>query len=76
MFLTLEAVYLGLKIDQNGIHPVPEKVKTIEEMPRPTDVKHLQPYVGMVNYYSRFLPDLSAILSPFYDLLQKEVSWS
>ena len=76
VFLAREVVYLGLKIDQNDIHPVPEKVKAIEEMSRPTDVKQLQAYSGMVNYYSRFLPDLSAILSPFYDLLQKEVSWS
>ena len=76
VFLAPEVVYLGLKIDQNDIHPVPEKVKAIEEMPRPTDVKQLQAYLGMVNYHSRFLPNLSAILSPLYYLLQKGVSWS
>ena len=35
VFLAREVVYLGLKIDQNGIHPVSKKVKAIEEMPRP-----------------------------------------
>ena len=76
VFLAREVVYLGLKIDQNDIHPVPEKVKAIEEMSRPTDVKQLQAYSGMVNYYSRFLQNMSAILSPLYHLLQKGVSWS
>ena len=45
-------------------------------MPQPIYVKQLQAYLGMVNYYSRFLPNLSAILSPPYHLLQKGVSWS
>ena len=76
VFLAPKVVYLGLKTDQNGIRPVPKKVKVIEEMPRASDVKQLQAYLGMVNYYSRFLPNLSAILSPPYRLLQKGVCWS
>ena len=52
--MATEVVYLGLKINRNGIHPVPEKVVAIEEMPRPSDVKELQAYLGMLNYYSWF----------------------
>lgn len=76
VFLATEVIYLGLKIDQNGVQPVPEKVQAIQEMPPPTDVKQLQAYLGMVNYYSRFLPNLSTVLAPLYCLLQKGVEWS
>lgn len=75
VFMATEVIYLGLKIDQTGIQPVPEKVKAIQEMPQPTDVKQLQAYLGMVNYYSRFLPQLSTVLAPLYALLQKGVKW-
>ncbi|KAK7095401.1 hypothetical protein V1264_006813 [Littorina saxatilis] len=76
VLLATEVVYLGLKIDQSGIQPVPEKVEAIQEMPRPTDVKQLQAYLGMVNYYSRFLPNLSTVLAPLYVLLKKGVAWA
>ena len=75
VFLASEVVYLGLKIDGMGVHPVPEKLKAIEEMPRPADVKQLQAYLGMLQYYARFLPNLSSVLAPLHTLLQKEVSW-
>ena len=72
VFLAPKVVYLGLKTDQNGIRPVPKKVKVIEEMPRASDVKQLQAYLGMVNYYFRFLQNMSAILSPLYIFYRKE----
>ena len=75
VFLASEVVYLGLKIDATGIHPVQEKVKAIEDMPRPQDVKQLQAYLGMLQYYARFLPHLSTVLAPFHSLLQKGVPW-
>ena len=75
VFLASEVIYLGLKIDSTGVHPVPEKLKAIEEMPRPADVKQLQAYLGMLQYYSRFFPHLSSVVAPLHTLLQKGVSW-
>ena len=69
--MATEVVYLGLKINRNDIQPVPEKVVAIEEMPHPSDVKELQAYLGMLNYYSRFLPRLATVLAPLYHLLKK-----
>ena len=71
VFVASEVVYLGLKINRNGIQPVPEKVVAIEEMPRPSDVKEPEAYLGMLNYYSRFLPKLATVLAPLYHLLKK-----
>ena len=75
VFLASEVIYLGLKIDSSGVHPVQDKVKAIEDMPRPTDVKQLQAYLGMLQYYSRFLPHLSTVLAPLHTLLQKGIQW-
>jgi hypothetical protein len=63
--------YLGHIIDARGLHPLPDRIQAIVAMPFPTDVHKLKSFLGMVNYYSHFLPDLSSILAPLYALLKK-----
>ena len=46
--------YLGYQIDKVGIHPVPEKVKAIQDAPHPKNVHELKAYLGLPNYYSKF----------------------
>ncbi|VDI75773.1 Hypothetical predicted protein [Mytilus galloprovincialis] len=72
VFLAHEVVYLGHRIDQYGIYPVESKVKAITEAPEPKNVTELKSYLGMLNYYNRFLPDLSSKLAPLHELLKKE----
>ena len=67
--------YLGHKIDAEGLHPLPDKVKAIQDAPSPTNVQELKAYLGLLTYYSRFLPNMSTVLSPLYQLLQKDVKW-
>ena len=74
-FMVPSVGYLGYRINREGIHPLPEKVKAIEEAPNPTCVKELKAYLGLLTYYSKFLPNLSSTLSPLYRLLQKEQPW-
>ena len=74
-FLASEIVYLGHHIDAEGIHPVTEKVRAIQEMPRPKDIKEVQAYLGMINYYSKFLPNMATELAPLYELLRKDTKW-
>ncbi|XP_046555656.1 uncharacterized protein K02A2.6-like [Haliotis rubra] len=76
IFLAQEVVYLGYRIDKEGIHPVPEKVMTIKEAPEPTSVTELKSYLGMLNYYGRFMSNLSTILAPLHQLLQTKSTWS
>lgn len=68
--------YLGHVIDEHGLHPSPEKVQAIKEAPRPSNVTELKSFLGFVNYYHNFMPNLSCILSPLYRLLQKQSNWS
>lgn len=53
-------------------------MKAIVDAPRPKDVSQLKSFLGMVNYYSKFVPNLSVRLSPLYSLLKKNVQfkWS
>ncbi|CAC5367296.1 unnamed protein product [Mytilus coruscus] len=73
-FLALEVIYLGFKINKQGIFPVESKVKAISEAPRPTNVTELKAYLGMLNYYNRFLTNLSTLLQPLDKLLQKNIT--
>ena len=68
--------YLGHVIDQEGLHPSEEKVRAIKQAPHPRNVTELKLFLGLLNYYSKFLPHLSTFLSPLYHLLRKDVNWS
>ena len=75
-FLKREVVYLGLKIDAEGLHPVDEKVDAVKRAPVPKNVKELRSFLGMVQYYHSFLPDLATTLAPLHELLKKGVQWA
>lgn len=70
-FLQDKVGYLGFIIDKTGLHKNPEKVKPLEYLRAPRNVTEVQAIAGMVNYYARFIPNISTLLSPIYDLLQK-----
>ena len=72
----LEAVeYLGHTISKEGLHTSESKVQAILGAPAPKDVSELRSFLGLVNYYSKFLPDLASKLAPLYKLLQKTCKW-
>ena len=65
-FLRLKVEYLGDIIDADGLHPTEERVKAIKEAPKPQNITELRSFLDIINYYSRFLPNISA---PLYNLL-------
>ena len=62
-------------MDQDGLHPSEEKVRAIKQAPRTRNVTELN-FLGLLNYYSKFLRHLSTLLSPLYQLITKDVKWS
>ena len=48
--------FLGYQVSATGIIPLPEKVQAISEYPRPTTVKELRRFLGVVNFYRKSLP--------------------
>ena len=75
-FLMPSVEYLGHTIAADGLYPTKEKTRAIVEAPTPQDVSQLRSFLGMINYYSKFLPNLSSTLAPLYRLLEKKTGWS
>ncbi len=75
-FLLPSVEFLGHYISAKGVQPNKKKVAAIREAPAPTDITQLRAFLGTVNYYGKFLPDVSTVLAPLYKLLQKNVSWT
>ena len=69
--MSLSFVYLGHCIDAPGLHPTSEKVAAIQQASTPQNYTELQAYLRLLNYYSKFMPNLLAELAPLYKLLQK-----
>ena len=75
-FLMPEVEYLGHKISREGLQPTETKVRAVAEAPEPQRVEELRSFLGLVNYYGKFLPDLASTAAPLYHLLQKDAPWS
>ena len=74
-FMLPSVEYLGYHISGEGIRPTEEKRRAIVDAPVPQDVTQLKSFLGLVNYYSKFLPCLSHTLAPLYRLLSKHQQW-
>ena len=70
-----EVVYLGHRINKNGVSPVRSKVDDLIKTPEPRDVKQLISFLGAVGYYRRYLPDLATIIAPLDKLRSAKVTW-
>ena len=64
--------YFASIVDYHGIHPLPAKVKAILEVQEPQNKTELQSFQGLVNYYRKFIPNMSTLASPLNKLLAKD----
>ncbi|UYV66084.1 hypothetical protein LAZ67_4000104 [Cordylochernes scorpioides] len=62
--------FLGHIIDNKGIKPLPEKIRIVKDFPQPNSTRQLQRFIGLVNFYHRFIKNSSHILAPLYSLLK------
>ena len=62
--------FLGFQVDQHGIRSLEVKVQAIREFPLPPTQHKLRQFLGLVNFYHRFLPNCALILQPLHDLLK------
>ena len=71
--------FLGHQVSSAGIIPLARHVTAVKEFPPPSDLKGLQRFLGMINFYRQFIPSVARILQPLTDLLRgspKSLSWS
>lgn len=67
--------YLGYDIDKEGLHTSESKILAINNAPAPTNVTALKSFIGLVNYYGKFVPNLADTLHPLYNLLKAKSKW-
>lgn len=66
---------LGHKVSHLGLSMHLEKVRTIAELHRPGKLSELQTFLGMIVYFSAFIPFYADICSPLFGLLKKGRKW-
>ena len=74
-FMEDKVKYLGFIISNQGIEVLPEKIAAIRDAPAPQNVTQVKSFLGMINYYHRHMPCLSAKLEPLHELLRKGTEW-
>ncbi|XP_033110151.1 uncharacterized protein K02A2.6-like, partial [Anneissia japonica] len=73
-FAQAEIEYLGHKLSSQGVAKG-HKVEAVLKMPPPTDVSTLRAFLGKLQFYGKFLPNLSTIASPLNRLTRKDIPW-
>ena len=66
-----ELDFLGHHIDCHGITPLSEKVQAVRDFPQPQSQRQLRQFIGLVNFYHRFLPHGAELMQPLHALLSK-----
>ena len=62
-----EVDYVGFIINEKGIHTDPKMVEAIQKIPEPKCVKELRSFIGGINYYARFIPNMADISKLLYN---------
>ena len=76
VFRQPELRFLGHIVDASGVRADPEKIKAITQLKEPTDIHKLRRALGMINYMSKYIPDLASAAGPLYDLLKGGTAWT
>ena len=80
--VALQLEFLGHRVSSQGICPLEEKVQTIRDFPQPATQRKLREFLGLVNFYHRFLPHCAETLQPLNGLLSaakdstRAVAWN
>uniref|UniRef100_A0A0N5C2Q3 RNA-directed DNA polymerase n=1 Tax=Strongyloides papillosus TaxID=174720 RepID=A0A0N5C2Q3_STREA len=70
-----ELTYLGFRISQRGIEVDPAKSKAITELKQPNNLKQLRAFLGMTNFFRRFIPNYALMTESLRQLLKKDAEY-
>ncbi|XP_052888524.1 uncharacterized protein K02A2.6-like [Anopheles moucheti] len=71
-FKTTSIEYLGYIVDRQGLRPNPAKIEAILNLPAPTDVSGVRSFLGAINYYGKFVPNMRNLRYPLDNLLKND----
>jgi len=67
--------FLGVVIGPKGIEMEEEKVDGVLSWPEPKNVKNIRKFLGLANYYRRFIKDFARVARSINVLTRKDVKW-
>jgi len=67
--------YLGFVVGKDGLKTDMDKVSTIVDWPRPTNVTEVRQFLGLCNFFRRFVQGYSSLVAPLNRLLKKQIAW-
>ena len=74
--------FLGHRVNSQGICPLPDKVQVIQNFPQPQSQGQLREFLGLINFYHRFIPHCAQLLQPLQQFLvitknsKSELQWT
>ena len=76
-----ELDFLGHRVNSQGICPLPDKVQAIQDFLQPQSQRQLREFIGLINFYHRFIPHGAQLLQPLHNLLtitknKMELQWT
>jgi hypothetical protein len=74
-FMQKELKFLGHILTEEGIKPDPAKVQTLQDWPFPDSALGVMQFLGLANYFRKFIPDFSRVAAPLYHLTKKTTSF-
>jgi hypothetical protein len=74
-FATEEIFFLGHIVSPAGVRIDPERTKVIQVFPPPKNAKGISRFVGIVNFYHKFTPNLANIAGPLNELRKKDAKF-
>ena len=70
-----EVSHIGHCITKEGLKPDPEKIRAVQEMQRPQNLKKLRTFLGFKQYLAKFMPSMANVSAPLRQLLEKNIEW-
>ncbi|XP_026288983.1 uncharacterized protein K02A2.6-like [Frankliniella occidentalis] len=75
VFIEEQVDFLGLRLSARGLQPDPMKVQKIHQSQIPKDRDQLLCFLGMVNFYNKFIKNMSTTAAPLYALRDTTFKW-
>ena len=63
-------------MSKDGIQVDPKKIEVVIDWPRPTTINEVRSFLGLTDYYKRFMEDFPKIVTPLARITQKNIKFN
>ena len=67
--------YIGHLVSEEGFKPLPEKIKSIKNMPPVKTAKEVKQFLGLAGYYHKFVPRFANLFRPLIHLTPQNIEF-